>query len=1227
MVILQAGFSNLLTICPDTISYVRLAQGMMHFHILDESTSLVFGPGYGQFLGLTFFIFGVNALAPLLIQIILSSVSCLLLYKLGIDLTGRRSIGLLAGYLAALSFTSISLATIILSDTLFFFLFLLGLVLFFRTLDNPRWRLIIISGLCLGCGLLVRSIGQFWPFVMVFLVVFMPIKDRIATSWKDRLRFRKRTLIVPLIALLFMSGWIVRNYSIHSVPILSLAGPHGVGKTTALAQARIYDKDYTDVLVGWVESYKKDEGLDHIEFVQNYYIYKREFIRTLKEHPFQLLRSCASLTKENIFVDNELYYAQLPGLSDKVTSLLGDARSYGIPIIWFWLTMAGFVAMVVLRAWRALLALGAIYAYFAAIVGFGCWQGSRLFFPAQIAWTIAIAFALNALSRIITNCFHKIRKSRIRFPSGGGYARRVKSLIRTAVSRAGKILEPFMNKYYFLFFCLVAIIGVITLYWKFFVSDVMFFSNDMIFAGVFHRQFLVDYFFTHYAIPLWNPYIFCGLPFVDSIHGDIFYPLSFLKYFLPVPRAIGWTFIIHIFLAGIFSYLTARQLGISRLGATFAGIAYMFSGWLNSHILPGHDSKIYVTALYPLLFLFAHRLFLRRPLINGTILGIVLGAIVLSPHPQMAYFSILSIAAYVCFRIVTDLPGDKKVRFIVTKAGFLTYAIAVGILLSAIQIFPSFIYTRNDSPRSEYQYSYDFATSWSLHEEEAVSLVVPEFAGANLPEGNTSYWGRNEFKNNSEYIGLVAMIMAFIGVVYSRRKDRFFYLLAAALSLLYALGATTPLFHIFYNYIPLVKMTRAPSMVMFIFSFAIAILGGIGIQELAQRNRSHVHTHSIFAVAGLVVLPAILLAGYILFATSGPEFLKAYGKLFYSQLLDNPSRLSAAEANLSAITSGFGFAFLLSSIVALIVFLQRFRKIGIVMLCLLPGLAAADEITFSSEFIHYFDYKYFFGPRPETTYIKARVGDYRAFGHNADEIGLNFAYHHIASPFGRHGNELLSYHKLLYRNWNAQGNLINPRFADLVGARYILLPKDTDLDSLDFGPGALVEDTVIYNLAVVENKACFPRVYLSGNYEVISSRDSMADLIYNGSNNLRQIVYLDSAPAIAIDSITDIGDTAEILAYDIDSVVIRAQCSTAKILTLTDNYYKDWHLYVDGREEEPLISYGVFRSAALAPGSHTVVWKYIPSDYRTGKYISCATLIFIALVPGIDWWRRRKRTG
>ena len=135
---------------------------------------------------------------------------------------------------------------------------------------------------------------------------------------------------------------------------------------------------------------------------------------------------------------------------------------------------------------------------------------------------------------------------------------------------------------------------------------------------VFHGGFLVsphsDQYIGGYAVrefgtamirsghlPLWNPYIFGGMPFVGAFDGDIFYPPTLLlRLLLRADLAVTWAFILHVILAGWFTYLWLRASGLGFAAAGIGGLAYELGGPIASFVSPGHDGKLYVAALLPL---------------------------------------------------------------------------------------------------------------------------------------------------------------------------------------------------------------------------------------------------------------------------------------------------------------------------------------------------------------------------------------------------------------------------------------------------------------------------------------------------------------------------------------------------------------------------------------------------------------------------------------------------
>ena len=103
------------------------------------------------------------------------------------------------------------------------------------------------------------------------------------------------------------------------------------------------------------------------------------------------------------------------------------------------------------------------------------------------------------------------------------------------------------------------------------------------------------------SIPLWNPYIYGGTPFVATLQTGIFYPLNCLHLILPTSRAINWTIFLHLFLSGAFMYYLLKDYGRGRLGSVIAGLVYAFSAPQIMHIFAGHLNAIAAMTWTPLM--------------------------------------------------------------------------------------------------------------------------------------------------------------------------------------------------------------------------------------------------------------------------------------------------------------------------------------------------------------------------------------------------------------------------------------------------------------------------------------------------------------------------------------------------------------------------------------------------------------------------------------------------
>src|SRR3954471_7453954 len=127
--------------------------------------------------------------------------------------------------------------------------------------------------------------------------------------------------------------------------------------------------------------------------------------------------------------------------------------------------------------------------------------------------------------------------------------------------------------------------------------------SDQYIAGYAFREFGATMLRTTGHFPLWNPYLFGGMPYVAAMHGDIFYPTFLLRMILPTDIAMTWGMILHFWLAGVATYAFLRASRLSFHASLIGGLAYMMSGQVAGLVSPGHDGKLFITALLPMALL------------------------------------------------------------------------------------------------------------------------------------------------------------------------------------------------------------------------------------------------------------------------------------------------------------------------------------------------------------------------------------------------------------------------------------------------------------------------------------------------------------------------------------------------------------------------------------------------------------------------------------------------
>lgn len=244
----------------DSALYQKLAVNLIEFgyfgdvddggNRMPEMLRLPFYPG---FLAIVYKGLGLRPAAAILVQIVLSMLTIAVVYKIGC-LWGGHCIGLGLATLISLETLNIFYANQLLTETVFSFNFLTGLMLWSLMLRRRQWQFGLASGLFFGLGAYTRPILLYFGPVIAVLtwLLFVGNKTRRATA----------ALVVFITFLITLTPWLIRNYSVAGQPLFTVNG--SIYLQVGVVQLRAYQQNipYSQAQDELTEELKRETSAD-----------------------------------------------------------------------------------------------------------------------------------------------------------------------------------------------------------------------------------------------------------------------------------------------------------------------------------------------------------------------------------------------------------------------------------------------------------------------------------------------------------------------------------------------------------------------------------------------------------------------------------------------------------------------------------------------------------------------------------------------------------------------------------------------------------------------------------------------------------------------------------------------------------------------------------------------------------------------------------------------------
>jgi hypothetical protein len=672
-------------------------------------------------------------------------------------------------------------------------------------------------------------------------------------------------------------------------------------------------------------------------------------------------------------------------------------------------------------------------------------------------------------------------------------------------------------------------------------------------------------------LPLWNPTLFSGTPFVANPQPGLFYPITWLALIMSPARALALSLVFHVWLAGVGMYVWLRSEAASEAGAFLGAVVFAFSGYTFTRIQAGHVGLFNTGAWLPLILWMGKRAIDRRSWRWAILGGLPVGMAFLAGHTATFIYVGLTLAFYMAFCVWRAAP-DLRIMLKILLPPLVLMAI-VGLGLGAVQLLPLAELTLHSNRQTV---DYAFAARFSWPPGYVLTLLIPNFFGEPT---RTGYWGDGVYDEVIFYVGLLPLLLAVLGARTRHRLTPFLVALGLG-SLLLALGQYGVLHPLFYRFVPLFRIMRAPARAGFLFTLAAAALAGLTLTALhaaEERTRllSPLKWSWVWPVTGAALLLAI--AGFAAFAW-GRESNPAAGRLWHT----------ANQIVLFAL-------FLIPATTWL-------RHAGSPGKPLLAGAAIAlallDLWTFGGSIVGV-------KSAPENAYWRivaqtvtnpqaARVlpwdlGDF-------DQNG--------GMPYGL--RSITGYDPLMlerYQTFIHSRNDPTARTYDLLNAGYLVTTAQQAFPDTPESPRLLHEESGVW---IYERPTALPRAWVTTQTEVLDDARTLTR-IHEADFDPRTTALVETPTECASNS--EPGQ-AEVIRDTGNRIEARVQ-GGGGLLIFSEVDYPGWRALVDGNAVPLIRADYLLRAICVPEGDHEVTLIYDPPLLKLGAIITGLTLLLL----------------
>jgi hypothetical protein len=355
-------------------------------------------------------------------------------------------------------------------------------------------------------------------------------------------------------------------------------------------------------------------------------------------------------------------------------------------------------------------------------------------------------------------------------------------------------------------------------------------------------------------LPLWNPYMFGGMPLFGAAQAGVLFPLNWFYLIFSAPVATNLMMLSTYVLAALGAYLYARRSGSSIAGAAATSLVWQSSAFMVAKV--GQTNVVQTAALLPWVLWTIDNYGITGKRAWGVLLALLIAIQIFAGHQQSFAYSFLLAAAYALV-MARASSGRERKSYLQTLV-----LLSIGVVAAAVQILPTLELWRNSLRATA---SYDFFSSFSMPPRFVLTLFAPFIMGGGDGQlFRAPYIGPAFVGEYIAYVGAATLMLALLALLLKRDARTKFWSLVVVICLALAIGRFLPLnvYKLVY-YIPVLNLFRVPARHLMEVEFALAVLAGRGLTAVAFTSSRAKVLRAVAFAGGLVFLLTCLTVSWL----------------------------------------------------------------------------------------------------------------------------------------------------------------------------------------------------------------------------------------------------------------------------------------------------------------------------------------------------------------------------